>query len=179
MGHSGSDRPVTLLSVGFASLKHSRTSLAGTGAGDLWLDFFLHIHAGFDLYRSGADHPAHRGLKHSPDYRLTVDVPDAHGTRGLHQLDQGWTKVMAVKDRTLGNRGEVRRRGHDVGTKSSVPWAKIRCPLRPERQCLSHFRRRPRQQLSHNMGLTKAPIVSKLGVFLLCGEFIYWRTLNG
>ena len=77
MGHSGSDRPVTLLSVGFASLKHPRTSLAGTGAGDLWLDFFLHIHPGFELYRSRADHPALGALIHSPDYRLTVDIPDA------------------------------------------------------------------------------------------------------
>ncbi len=77
MGHSGSDRPVTLLSVGFPSLKRPGTSFTGTGAGDLWLGFELHIHPGFDLYRSRANHPALRSLIHSPDYRLTVDIPDA------------------------------------------------------------------------------------------------------
>ncbi len=77
MGLSGSDRPASLLSVGFPSLKHPGTSFTGTSAGDPWLGFGLHIHPGFDLYGSRADHPALRGLIHSPDYRLTVDIPDA------------------------------------------------------------------------------------------------------
>ena len=77
MGHSGSDRPVILLSIAFLSLKHPGTSFTRIGACDPWLRFRLHIHAGFDLYGSRANHPALRGLIHSPDYRLTVDIPDA------------------------------------------------------------------------------------------------------
>ncbi len=77
MGHSGSDRPATRLHVAFPSLKRPGTSLAGTGACNPRLRFRLHIHAGFDLYRSRANHPALRGFIHSPDYRLTVDIPNA------------------------------------------------------------------------------------------------------
>ncbi len=77
MGHSGLDRPVTRLHIAFPSLKRSGASLAGTGACDPRLGFRLHIHAGSELYRSRADHPALGALIHSPDYRLTVDIPDA------------------------------------------------------------------------------------------------------
>ncbi len=77
MGHSGLDRPVTLPSIASPSLKRPGTSLAGTGACNPRLGLGLHIHAGFDLYGSRADHPAHRALVHGPDYRLTVDIPDA------------------------------------------------------------------------------------------------------